>query len=43
MTPRISSNWVAALLAFKEDQAGGLMSLRFVRLRPEITVDEAIS
>jgi magnesium transporter len=34
---------VTALLAYKEDQAGGLMSPRFARLRPEMTVDEAIS
>jgi magnesium transporter len=34
---------VAALLAYKEDEAGGLMSPRFARLRPEMTVDEAIS
>ena len=33
---------VAALLAYKEDQAGGLMSPRFARLRPDMTVDEAI-
>jgi magnesium transporter len=34
---------VAALLAYAEDAAGGLMSPRFVRLRPDMTVDEAIS
>ena len=34
---------VAALLAYKEDEAGGLMSPRFARLRPEMTIDEAIS
>lgn len=34
---------VSALLAYKEDEAGGLMSPRFARLRPESTVDEAIS
>ena len=33
---------VTALLAYKEDQAGGLMNPRFARLRPEMTVDEAI-
>ncbi len=33
---------VSALLAYKEDVAGGLMSPRFARVRPEITVDEAI-
>jgi magnesium transporter len=34
---------VNALLAYKEDEAGGLMSPRFPRLRPDLTVDEAIS
>lgn len=34
---------VAALLAYAEDDAGGLMSPRFARLRPEMTVDEAIA
>src|SRR5215813_488676 len=34
---------VTALLAYKEDEAGGLMNPRFARLRPESTVDEAIS
>jgi len=34
---------VSALLAYKEDEAGGLMSPRFARLRPESTVDEAIT
>ena len=34
---------VKALLAYAEDVAGGLMDPRFVRLRPEFTVDEAIS
>jgi len=33
---------VAALLAYAEDAAGGLMSPRFVRLRPEMTVGESI-
>lgn len=33
---------VGALLAFAEDAAGGLMSPRFARVRPDITVDEAI-
>ncbi len=31
-----------ALLAYEEDAAGGLMSPRFARLRPEMTVDEAV-
>ena len=33
---------VAALLAYAEDVAGGLMNPRFGRLRAEMTVDEAI-
>ncbi len=32
-----------ALLAYAEDDAGGLMSPRFARLRPDMTVDEAVS
>ncbi|MBK8479972.1 MAG: magnesium transporter [Proteobacteria bacterium] len=34
---------VTALLAYAEDAAGGLMSPRFARMRPEMTADEAIS
>jgi magnesium transporter len=34
---------VRALLAYAEDDAGGLMSPRFARIRPDMTVDEAIS
>jgi magnesium transporter len=33
---------VNALLAYAEDAAGGLMNPRYARLRPEMTVDEAI-
>lgn len=33
---------VLALMAYAQDAAGGLMSPRFARLRPEMTVDEAI-
>ena len=33
---------VSALLAYSEDQAGGLMNPRSVRVRPEMTVDEAV-
>ena len=33
---------VVALMAYAEDAAGGLMSPRFARLRPEMTVGEAI-
>ncbi|MBI5546867.1 MAG: magnesium transporter, partial [Deltaproteobacteria bacterium] len=34
---------VTGLLAYKEDQAGGLMNPRFARIRPGMTVDEALS
>ncbi len=34
---------VNVLLAYAEDAAGGLMNPRFARVRPEMTVDEAIS
>jgi magnesium transporter len=34
---------VAGLLAFAEDDAGGLMNPRYARLRPDMLVDEAIS
>jgi len=34
---------VTALLAYAEDDAGGLMNPRFVRLRPEMTADQAIA
>lgn len=34
---------VTVLLAYAEDNAGGLMSSRFVRLRSDMSVDEAIS
>lgn len=33
---------VRALLAYREDQAGGLMSPRFARVRPEMSAEEAI-
>lgn len=33
---------VRALLAYAEDQAGGLMSPRFARVRPDLTVEEAV-
>lgn len=33
---------VTALLAYGEDEAGGLMNPRFARMRPEMTVDAAI-
>ncbi|MBK9037470.1 MAG: magnesium transporter [Myxococcales bacterium] len=34
---------VEALLAYEEDDAGGLMNTRYARLRPQMTADEAIS
>lgn len=34
---------VKALLAYAEDAAGGLMNPRYARLRPDMTVDEAIA
>jgi magnesium transporter len=34
---------VSALLAYAEDAAGGLMNPRFARLRPDMSVDEAIA
>lgn len=33
---------VVALLTYAEDEAGGLMNPRFVRLRPDVTVDVAV-
>ena len=29
-------------MAYKEDEAGGLMSPRFARIRPDMSIDEAI-
>jgi magnesium transporter len=34
---------VRGLLAYAEDRAGGLMNTRFARLRPEMTVDQALA
>lgn len=34
---------MTALLAYEEDEAGGLMNPRYARLRPEMSVDAAIS
>ena len=39
----VSRREVDALLAYKEDEAGGLMNPRFARLRPDMTVDNAIA
>ena len=40
---RLTRKEVAALLTYAEDEAGGLMSPRYARVRPEMTVYEAIS
>jgi magnesium transporter len=37
-----TQNEVNALLAYHEDEAGGLMNPRFARLRPEMRIDEAL-
>ncbi len=42
MLDEASRREVRTLLAYSEDDAGGLMSTRFARVRPEMTVDEAI-
>src|SRR5450432_862798 len=34
---------VTALMAYEEDEAGGLMNPRFARVRADMTVDEAVS
>jgi magnesium transporter len=34
---------VTALLAYEEDEAGGLMNPRYARLRPDMRIDEAIA
>ena len=34
---------VTALLAYDEDKAGGLMNPRYLRVRPDVTVDDAMS
>lgn len=39
----ITHREVRGLLAYAEDEAGGLMNTRYSRLRPEMTVDEASS
>jgi magnesium transporter len=33
---------VSALMAYEEDDAGGLMNPRYLRVRPDMTVDEAL-
>ncbi|HTF87271.1 MAG TPA: magnesium transporter [Planctomycetota bacterium] len=42
MLDEASRREVRTLLAYAEDDAGGLMSTRFARVRPEMSVDEAI-
>ncbi|QSQ21555.1 magnesium transporter [Pyxidicoccus parkwayensis] len=39
----ISRREVQALLAYEEDEAGGLMNPRFVRVRPDSSIDEALT
>ncbi|WP_050726248.1 magnesium transporter [Vulgatibacter incomptus] len=39
----LARNEVSGLLAYADDAAGGLMSPRFARVRPDATVDEAIA
>jgi magnesium transporter len=34
---------VSALLAYEEDEAGGLMNPRYARVRPDMSVDEAVA
>ncbi|OFZ18282.1 MAG: magnesium transporter [Bdellovibrionales bacterium GWB1_55_8] len=38
----VTAKEITALLAYAEDEAGGLMNPRFIRLRPDVTVDVAI-
>ncbi|NLG44422.1 MAG: magnesium transporter [Phycisphaerae bacterium] len=42
MLPEPTRREVQALLAYAEDDAGGLMSPRYVRLRPDVTIEVAI-
>lgn len=39
---QVTRKEVTALMAYAEDEAGGLMSPRFARVRPEMPIDEAI-
>ncbi len=43
MVDEATRNDINALLAFKEDVAGGLMNPRFARVRAEVPVEEALS
>jgi magnesium transporter len=38
-----SKQEVTALLAYRDDVAGGLMNPRFARLRPDLTIDQALT
>jgi len=40
---KVTRREVTALLAYAEDEAGGLMSPRYARLRPDMRVDEAVT
>lgn len=42
MIDEIARREITALLSYREDEAGGLMSPRFARVRPEMLVAEAI-
>lgn len=43
MLDQTTRNEVTALLAYAEDVAGGLMNPRYIAIRPDMSVDEAIS
>jgi magnesium transporter len=43
LVDRLTRKEVEALLAYEEDEAGGLMNTRYARLRANMTVDEALS
>jgi magnesium transporter len=43
LTDPVSKSEISALLAYKEDVAGGLMSPRYARVRPDMTASQAIS
>lgn len=43
MLDDVTRTEVRALLAYAEDEAGGLMNPRFARVRPDMTADEAVS
>lgn len=43
MMDALTRKEVSALLAYEEDEAGGLMNPRFARVRPDMTVEEAIT